>query len=70
MPTENSIGSYKISFLLDRKPGGISVVAFCPICDRAEESREKGQGQQEAVAGSIAKVRQHMRVRHRIRENN
>lgn len=59
---------YKISILLERRPDGTYSIAFCPICDQAAESRDEGKGKDEAVTVSISKIRQHMRLRHRIQD--
>ncbi len=64
----NSYAGHSIATLLDRKSDGFYGIAYCPICDRAEESHDQGNGQQYALAHSIAKVRTHMRVKHRIKE--
>jgi len=43
MPDITSFGRYTISVLFDKKSDGIYGIAFCPICDKAEEhmTREK-----------------------------
>jgi hypothetical protein len=63
-----SFGGYMISTLLDKRRGGIYSIAFCPICDAAEESHDQGNGQKHAITDSIVKVRDHMRLRHRIKD--
>jgi len=63
-----SFGSYNISILIEKKSDGICGIAFCPICDKAEESHDQGKGQDHAVTTSIAKVRNHLRLRHRVKE--
>jgi len=65
-----TIGGYAISTLLDKKRDGIYGIAFCPICDKAEESHDQGKGQTHAVTVSIAKVRKHMRLDHRVKESH
>jgi hypothetical protein len=62
-----SIGGHTISTLLDKRADGIYGVAFCPICDKDEETRDQGNGQR-AVAASIVKIRNHIRSRHRIQD--
>ena len=64
-----SFGRYKISILVEKKPDGIYGIAFCPICDKAEESRDQGKGQTHAVTISIAKVHNHLRLSHRVKDS-
>lgn len=58
---------YTIPTLLDKKRDGIYGIAYCPICDRAEESHDQGNGGGFAVARSVDKVRKHMRTKHRFK---
>jgi len=62
-----SFSGYIISTLLDKRRGEIYSIAYCPICDRAEESHDQGNGQKHAVTALIVKVRQHMRLVHRAK---
>jgi hypothetical protein len=67
MPGIITIGRYTISTLLDKRSDGIYGIAFCPICDKAEESHDQGKGQDHAVTISIAKVRSHLHLKHRVK---
>ena len=65
----NSSGRHAISILFDRRKDGIYSIAFCPICDKAEESHDQGKGRDHAASASIAKIRSHMRLRHRVKDD-
>ena len=64
-----SFGGYTISTLSEKQRDGIHGIAYCPICDKAEESHDQGNGERGAVTISIGKVRIHMRLVHRVKEN-
>ena len=63
----NSFGGYTIPTLQEKRCDGINGIAYCPICDKAEESHDDGNHQEQAVTISIGKVRIHMRLVHRVK---
>jgi hypothetical protein len=63
--TEGSASGHKIATLVDHQRDGRVVVAFCPICDHAEEAEDDGGGRSQAESVSIAKIKVHIRYRHR-----
>lgn len=54
-----------IPTLLDIKHDGVYVIAFCPLCDSEEKSRIEYPGQPRHGAASVARIRAHLRLRHR-----
>jgi len=54
-----------IPTLIERKAEGISAFAYCPICDKVEKSNDDERGELRATDTAIAKIRMHMRLRHR-----
>lgn len=54
----------KIATLVDYQRDGRFVVAFCPICDHAEEAEDEGGGREHTASESIAKIRVHIFKRH------
>ena len=64
-----SFGGYNISTLSEKRRDGIRGIAYCPICDKAEESQEQGNDAGDAVIVSIGKVRIHMRLVHRVKDS-
>jgi hypothetical protein len=69
MTDDASCGGYMIPTLLDKRSDGIYIIAFCPICDKAEESPDCGNEQNQAATDSIRKVRRHMLLKHRVKED-
>ena len=65
----NSFGDYTISTLREKRRDGTRGIAFCPICDQAEESHDHGNNEEQAVTISIGKVRIHMQLTHRVKNN-
>jgi hypothetical protein len=61
---EVSSGQTFIPTLLEQKPDGIYVNAFCPLCDKAEKSKVQHPGQTRDEAASVARIRAHIRERH------
>jgi hypothetical protein len=63
-PESPIISEPKIATLVDHQRDGRFVIAFCPICDHAEEAEDDGieRGQTESV--SVAKIKVHIRNRH------
>ena len=59
--------SNRIATLVDHRREGRFVVAFCPICDHAEEAEDAGAGRSETRSASVAKIKAHMRHAHRSR---
>jgi hypothetical protein len=55
---------FKIATLVDHQREGRFVVAFCPICDHAEEAEDDGGGREQTASESIAKIKVHIRKRH------
>jgi ATP sulfurylase len=68
MPAANTASSkhYTIPTLLERKGAVIFALAYCPVCDKVEKSNGEGHGQQYALDTSVAKIRAHLRMAHRI----
>jgi hypothetical protein len=58
---------HEITTLVDHEREGRFVVAFCPICDHAEESEDGGGGREHAQYASVAKIEVHIRKRHRAK---
>lgn len=56
----------EIPTLLERKGSTIYAFAYCPICDKAEKSSDGGRGQAHALNASVARIRAHMRLEHRV----
>jgi hypothetical protein len=67
LQTESSEAAHKITTLLDHQREGRFVVAFCPICDHAEEAKDDGGGRGQMESISIAKIKVHISIRHRAR---
>jgi hypothetical protein len=65
--TEATGSGPKIATLVDHQRDGRFVVAFCPICDHAEEAEADGGGRGQAESVSIAKIKVHIRYRHRTK---
>jgi hypothetical protein len=55
-----------ISTLVDHGRDKQFVVAFCPICDHAEEAPARDNDLETAKNSSIAIIRQHLRRKHRV----
>ena len=66
MTDMNSFGGYNISTLRENRRDGTLGIAYCPICDRAEESHDQGAAGEQAIIISIGKVRIHMHLVHRV----
>ena len=69
MADKTSFGRYQISTLAEKRRYGIRGIAFCPICDKAEEATDEGRGEKHAITVSIGRVRIHMRLVHRVKED-
>jgi len=69
MPDIRSFGGYRISTLREKRRDGVRGIAYCPICDKAEESHDSGNDAQQAITVSIGKIRIHMRLRHRVKND-
>lgn len=61
------VSRHKIATLVDHHRDGHFVVAFCPICDHAEEAKDDGEGRSQTESASIAKIKIHIRNRHRAK---
>jgi len=57
---------YTVSTLCEKGRNGIRATAFCPICDKAEESHDHRNDEKQALIISIGKIRIHMRLIHRV----
>ncbi len=57
----------KIATLVDHQREGRFVIAFCPICDHAEEAKDDGGGRGQMESISIAKIKVHISNRHRVK---
>jgi hypothetical protein len=64
-----SFGGYSISTLREKRRDGIRGIAYCPICDQAGESQDRGNGGEQALMISIGKVRIHMHLVHRVKNS-
>ena len=64
---EFSVPGPKIATLVDHQREGRFVIAFCPICDHAEEAKDDGGGRGQMESVSIAKIKVHISNRHRAR---
>lgn len=53
-----------IPTLLEQKPDGIYINAFCPLCDKAEKSKVERPDLARDDAVSVARIRAHIRERH------
>ena len=65
--TEVPGSGHKIATLVDHQREGRFIVAFCPICDHAEEAEDDGGGRGQAESVSVAKIKVHIRYRHRAK---
>ena len=54
-----------IPTLLDTKPDGLYVSAFCPLCDKEEKSKVEVPGQPREGSTAVARIRAHLRQQHR-----
>jgi hypothetical protein len=63
--TEATGSGHKIATLVDHQREGRFVIAFCPICDHAEEAEDDGGGRGKTESVSIAKIKVHISYRHR-----
>lgn len=66
MTDMTSPGGYTVSTLCEKRRDGIRAIAFCPICDKAEEFDDHGNNQEQALTVSIGKIRIHMHLIHRV----
>jgi len=64
-----SFGGYTISTLREKRRDGVRGIAYCPICDKAEESHDHGNDGQQAITVSIGKIRIHMHLAHRVKND-
>jgi len=69
MPDIRSFGGYTISTLREQRRDGVRGIAYCPICDKAEESHDHGNDAKQAITVSIGKIRIHMRLKHRVKND-
>jgi hypothetical protein len=53
-----------IATLVDYEREGRFVIAFCPICDHAEEAEDYGGGREQTQSSSIAKIKVHIHKQH------
>jgi hypothetical protein len=44
-------------------------IAFCPICDKAEESCDQGEEPDQAVTAATREVRKQTQLKHRIKDS-
>ena len=65
--TPDFTSSHRIATLVDHNREGRFVVAFCPICDHAEEAEDDGSGRDRTESQSVAKIKVHIHNRHRAR---
>jgi hypothetical protein len=63
-----SFGGFTIATSSDTEQDGIYGIAYCPICKQREESHDQGHGEQYAVNISLGKVRTHMRLVHKVKD--
>ncbi|MGO8837528.1 MAG: hypothetical protein ACLQAH_11815 [Limisphaerales bacterium] len=70
MTDNNESSDYTISTLHEKRPDGIRGIAYCPICDKAEESHDYSDDEKQAITISIGKVRLHMRLIHRVKSDS
>ena len=70
MTDMTSPGGYTVSTLREKRRDGIRVIAFCPICDKAEEFHDHGNNEEQALTISIGKIRIHMHLIHRVENHN
>jgi hypothetical protein len=66
-PLETLVPTHKIATLVDHERDGRYIIAFCPICDHAEEAKDDGAGRDQTQFDSIAKIKLHIRHRHRTK---
>jgi len=55
----------RITTLVDFHREGRFVIAFCPLCDHAEEAEDVGGGREQAASVSVSKIEAHLRRIHR-----
>jgi hypothetical protein len=55
----------KIATLVDFHREGRFVIAYCPLCDHAEEAEDVGGGREQTASISVAKIEAHLRRIHR-----
>jgi len=67
MADNNESRDYTISTLHEKRPDGIRGIAYCPICDKAEEIHDYSDDEKRAIIISIGKVRLHMQLIHRVK---
>ena len=61
------VSPLKIATLVDHKRDGRFVIAYCPICDHAEEAEDNGDGRERAQSASVARIEVHIYKRHRAK---
>jgi len=61
---ESAASAHRIATLVDHQRDGRYVVAFCPICDHAEEAEDDGAGRGPTESVSVAKIKVHILNRH------
>jgi hypothetical protein len=55
-----------IPTLVERTGKGLLVSAFCPVCDKMEQSIEQENAGGHATVASIIRIRAHMKARHQM----
>ncbi len=58
------VSLHNIPTLANRKPDGLVIIAFCPICDRTAEAPDDGGSREHVAAAAIAKIQIHIRQAH------
>ena len=54
-----------IPTLVEVKPDGLYLVAYCPVCDKSEMAKVKYAGESRERVDSVIKIRAHLQRRHR-----
>jgi hypothetical protein len=67
-PDLAKFAGYTISTSADSDKDGIYGIAYCPICGSSEESHDHGHGEQHAILVSLGKVRTHMKLVHKVKD--
>ena len=67
-PDLTQFAGYTISTSSDSGKDGTYGIAFCPICDDRQESHDHGHGAEHAILVSLGKVRTHMRLAHKVKD--
>jgi len=67
---KHSFAGYPISTSIESDMDGVYGIAYCPICgDREESQHDHGCEEQHAIKVSVDKIRAHMTLVHKLKDD-